>query len=90
MAVLGSIFKSEENIFLSAETLEEYALASTEAAYVNTGEQALIGLMGLGGEIQVSENISPWIDREHSSFPYMTGTNNANWETADMHMSVAE
>ena len=76
MAVLGSIFKSEENIFLSAETLEEYALASTEAAYVNTGEQALIGLMGLGGEIQGSENISPWMDHKVSSLLSSTGTAN--------------
>ena len=48
-----------------AEKMEEYALASIEAAYENTGKQAPRGLMALGGEIQGSENVSPRMDRKH-------------------------
>ena len=46
--------------------------------------------MASGGEIQGSENTSPWMDRKFSSFPSLTGTKNTNWDNADMHMSVAE
>ena len=41
------------------EKMEEYALASAEAAYKNPGEQAPMGFMALGGEIQGSENAPP-------------------------------
>ena len=36
------------------ETIEEYALASAEAAYVNPGEQEPMEFMTAGGEIQGS------------------------------------
>ena len=49
-----------------AETLEEYALDSVEAAYENSGEQAPMGFMASGGEIQGSENTSPWMDQKSS------------------------
>ena len=39
--------------------MEEYTLASAEAAYENPGEQAPMGFMALGGEIQGSENTPP-------------------------------
>ena len=39
--------------------MEEYALASAEAAGENPGEQATMGLMALGREIQGSENAPP-------------------------------
>ena len=73
-----------------AESMEEYALASVEAAYKNQGEQAPMRFMASGGEIQGSENTSPWMDRKFSSFPSLNGTNNINWETAAVHMSVAK
>ena len=73
-----------------AERMEEYALASSEEAYESTGEQELIGFMELGREIQGSENTPPWMDRKRSSLPSLTGTNNTNWETAAVHLSVAE
>ena len=38
------------------ETMEEYSLSSAEAAYENPGEQAPMGFMSSGGEIQGSEN----------------------------------
>ena len=46
--------------------------------------------MALSGEIQGSENTPPWMDRKRSSFPYLTVTENTNWETVIMHMSLAE
>ena len=46
--------------------------------------------MALGGKVQVSENTSPLMDQNLSSFTSLTGTNNTNWETTDMHISVAE
>ena len=47
---LGSIFQSELKNSMATEILEEYVLASTEAAYENPGEQAPMGLMALGRE----------------------------------------
>ena len=49
-----------------------------------------MGFMASGGEIQVSENTSPWMDRKSSSFPSLTITKNTNWETASVHMSMAK
>ena len=46
---LISSFQYEENNYMLAETLEEYALASAEAADENPGEQAPMGFMALGG-----------------------------------------
>ena len=46
--------------------------------------------MASGGEIQESENVSPWMDQKRSSFPSLTGIENTDWETAAVHMSVAE
>ena len=48
------IFQSEENNSMLVETIEEYALASAEAAYVNPGEQEPMEFMTAGGEIQGS------------------------------------
>ena len=70
--------------------MEKYALASAEVAYYNPGEQAQMGFMASGRKIQVSENTSPCMDRKRSSFPSLTGTNNTNWGTTVVHMSVAE
>ena len=43
MAGLDSRFKAEEKNYMVKETLKEYALASVEAAYNNTGEHAFDG-----------------------------------------------
>ena len=72
------------------ETMEEYVLASVEEAYENPGEQAPMGFMASGGEIQVSKNTTPWMDRKRSYLPSLTDINNTNWETASMYTSVAE
>ena len=87
---LRSSFQAETNNSMVAETMEQYSLASTESAYENPGEQSTMGFMALGGDFQVSENISPWMDRKRSDFPSLTGTYNTNWDTAFVHMSVAE
>ena len=73
---------------MAAEILEEYELASEEATHENTGEQASMIFMESGGEIQESENTPPWMEREHSHFPSLTGTENTNWEAAAIQMSV--
>ena len=73
-----------------AETMEEYALASAEADYENTGEHAPIGLVAFGGEIQGSENAYPWMDQKRSYLPSPTGTKNTRWETAAVCMSMAK
>ena len=73
-----------------AETMDEYVLASAEAAYNNTGEKATIGFMASGGGIKGSENTPPWMDRKCLSFPYLTGTNNINWDTAAVCISIDE
>ena len=41
-SILSSSFKYEENNSMVAEIMVEYALASTEAANENLGEQALM------------------------------------------------
>ena len=70
--------------------MEEYELASAEAAYENSGEQAPMVFVASGGYIQVSENTSSWMDLKRSYFPSLTGTKNTNWDTMDVHMSVPE
>ena len=46
---LGSSFQYDENNYMVAEEMEEYALASTEVAYEDTEEQATMGFMAEGG-----------------------------------------
>ena len=65
-AGLSSSFQSEENNSMVAEKTEEYPLASAEAACGNPQEQAPMGFMASGGEIQGSENTSPWMDQKSS------------------------
>ena len=47
--VFGSIFQYKENNSMVEEALEEYALASSEAAHEDLGEHALMVLMASGG-----------------------------------------
>ena len=56
--------------------MEGYSLASAEAAYENPGEQAPMGIMALGGEIQGSENEPPpgWTGNIHFTPPQMAPT----------------
>ena len=46
--------------------------------------------MASGGEIQGSENTPPWMEQKRSSFHSLTGTENTDWDTAVVHMSVDE
>ena len=86
---LGSSFQYDENNYMVAEEMEEYALASTEVAYEDTGEQATMGFMAEGGWFH-DGNVSQWWDQKHPLFTSQTFSDNTNWETADMHMSVEE
>ena len=61
-----------------------------EASYENPGQQSAMGLIDLGGEIQGSENTPPWMDQKRSSFPSLTGTDNTNWDTVAICMSMVE
>ena len=51
---LISRFKDETDNSMVAETMEEYALASAEAAYENPGKQAPMVFMESSGEIKGS------------------------------------
>ena len=69
--------------------MEEYALASVEAANENPGEQAPMVFMAEGG---VFHNVyaSHWWYQKQPSFPSQTFSDNTNWETAAVHMSMEE
>ena len=86
---LGSSFQSEESNFMVAESMEEYVLASAEAAYEYPREQAPMGLLTAGGGFH-DWNVSHWWDQKQPSFPIQTFSDNNNWETAAVHMSGAE
>ena len=45
--------------------------------------------MDSGGEFN-DENASHWATQKYPSFPRSTYSDNTNWETADVYMSVAE
>ena len=89
MSGLGSSFQSEENNSMVAEAMEEYELASAEAAYEDPGEQAQMGFMAAGGRFN-DGNASHWWDQKHTSFPIHNSSENTNWETSVVHMSVTE
>ena len=46
---MGSSFQSEERNSMVAASLEEFSLASSEAAYKGPGEQATMVFMASGG-----------------------------------------
>ena len=69
--------------------MEEYALASAKAAYEDPGEQAPMGFMVTGGGFY-GGNFSHWWYQKHSSFPSQNFSDNNNWETATVKISVAE
>ena len=70
-----------------AEEIEEYALDSVETAYEDPGEQAPMGFMTAGGGFH-DGNVSYWLDQKHPSFTSQTCSDNTNWETAAVRMSV--
>ena len=67
MAGLGSKFQSEESNYMAAEAMEEYYLASSEAAYEDPGEQAPMGFMAERGLFH-DGNASQWWDHKHPHF----------------------
>ena len=72
-----------------AEAMEEYVLSSAEAAHKDIGEQAPMGFIALG-EYFHDGNFYHSCNQKHPSFPSQNFLENTNWETADVHMSVAE
>ena len=71
------------------EAMQEYALASTEAAYEDPGEQAPVVFMDSEGLFH-DVNASHWWDQKHPAFTIHNCSENNNWETAAVYMSVAE
>ena len=67
MSGLGSSFHYEESKYMISEAMEEYALASIEAAYEDPREHASMGFMAAGGGFK-DGNISHWWYQKHSSF----------------------
>ena len=63
-------------------------LDSVEAAYEDTGEQEPIVFMA-SGEGFHDGNVSHWWDQKHFSIPIQNCSDNTNWETAAVHISVA-
>ena len=84
MAGLGSI---EESNSMVAEAIEEHVLDSEEATYEDPGEHAPRGFMAAGGGFH-DGNASHWWDQKHPSFPSQTCSENTNWKTTNVHMSV--
>ena len=72
-----------------AEEMEEFALAYEEAAYEDPGEYMPMGFMATGRGFH-DGNVSHWWYHKQPSFLNQTCPDNTNWETAAMHMSVAE
>ena len=72
-----------------AEAMEEDSLASEEAVYEDPGEQAPMGFMAAGGGFH-DGNVSHWWDQKDPSFSRQNFSDNTNWDTATVHMSVAE
>ena len=66
MAGLGSSFQYEESNYIVAESIEEFALASVEAAYEDPGEKAIIVFMTSGAEYHEDRNASHWLDHKRS------------------------
>ena len=64
-------------------------LASAEAAYEDPGEHAPMVFMA-SGVVFHDGNTYHWWDQKHPPFPSQTFSENTNWETAAVHMSVAE
>ena len=87
MIGLGSISQSEESNYTVAEAMEEYLLASTEAAYGYPGEQAPMVCIASGGGFQY-RSYYHWWEQKHPSFPSQNFSENTNWETASRHMSM--
>ena len=85
---LGSSFQYEEIKSMVAESMEEYGLASAEAAYERPGEQVPIGFMASRRGFY-DRNISHLWDQKHPSFSIQTCSENTNSETAAVDMSVA-
>ena len=49
ISILGSSFQYEGNKYMVVEAIEEYALASEEVAYGDSGGKSPMGFMASGG-----------------------------------------
>ena len=70
--------------------MEEYALASTEVAYLYPGQQTPTGLMASGGEFCESGNASHWLDQKHPSFNSPTSSENTKWDTTSIYIYMVK
>ena len=65
-----------------SKTIQEYALASVEASYEEPRKKAPMGFMATGG------NDSHWEYQKHTSSSKSSYSDNTNWDTAAVCMSV--
>ena len=87
MARLVGIFSYKENML--AESLKLFASALAELYYEDLGEQAPMGFMVSGGGFHYVD-ASYWLDQKHPSFISPTFSEDTNWDTSAMHMSVVK
>ena len=70
--------------------MKEYALASKEENYEDPGQQEPIIFMASEGEFNDVRNASFWEDKKNPSFTRLTYSDDTNWYTKAVCMSVVE
>ena len=78
MDILDSGFQDGEKTSMMSEKMEEFVLASKEAAYEEPGKQAPMGFMDSGIEFHEDGNSSHCADQKHPSFTNSNYSNNTN------------
>ena len=89
MNILGGSFQDGDNNYMISDALEEYAKASAEAAYEDPGNNVIMGFMTPGGYFN-DRHTSHWADQKQPSFTSSIYSDNTNWETAYMCMSLVK
>ena len=84
---LGSSFKHEEYNSIMLKEPQYHVLASADAAYEDPEQHATMRLMSSGEEFH-DENASHLAYQKQTSFTRSTYSENTNWETASMCMSL--
>ena len=72
---------------MMSEALEEYELSSAESVFEDPNQQAQMEFMASGGEFHYG-NTSHWADQKRHTFPRSTYSDNNNWGTTAICMSV--
>ena len=78
MDILDSGFQAGGKTSMMSEIMEEFVLASKEAAYKEPGKQAPMGFMDSGIESHKDGNSSHCADQKQPSFTNSNYSNNTN------------